>query len=93
MAFLDKTLGGIVIGFGAALLGRSALSSNGSPSSVTSQLRPLAKGLVRATLVASNQVRVLANEAIEQVSDLIAEVKAEHDAEATASEDKHKRAT
>jgi hypothetical protein len=47
--------------------------------------RPLAKSLIRGYLVLADTVKEFAAEAGEQVSDIVAEVKAEHGQEAVAA--------
>jgi hypothetical protein len=71
MALIDKTLGGILLGFGAGLLAQSKMGD------ATSSLRPLAKTLVKGSLLLVDQARTLAADALEQASDLVAEVQAE----------------
>src|SRR5262245_30919240 len=97
MAFLGRTLAGMLIGFGAGILGRFALASTSNgpeSSSVGTRIRPIAKEIVRATLAASERARMLGAEAGEQVSDLVAEVRAESGAgQGAAPEVTQKRAT
>ena len=66
-----RGLSGVLVGFGAGLAASSALPGAGAA------LRPVAKGLVRGALGAVDALRHAAAEASEQLSDLIAEVRAE----------------
>jgi len=66
-----KGWGGILVGFGAAIAAPAILPAAGST------LRPLAKTLVKGALLAADRVKELVAEAGEQVSDLVAEVRAE----------------
>src|SRR5713101_9171 len=52
----------------------------------TKGLRPLAKGAVKGYLTLSDKVREWAAESGEQWQDLVAEAKAEHEGQASASE-------
>ena len=89
MAFFEKALGGVVVGFAAGMFGQSILSSAGSV------LRPIAKALIAGGLNASERVKVVAAEAMEQVKDLVAEVHGENgsaptrDAEAPQAKRRH----
>jgi len=75
MALLEDTLGGwgggLVIGLGAAVVGPAVVPVAGAT------LRPVARLLVRGLLAASDGVRSVFAEASEQVTDLVAEVRAE----------------
>ena len=53
--------------------------------------RPLAKSLIRGYLVLADTVKEFAAEAGEQISDLVAEVKAEHGQEAVAAATSQKK--
>ena len=66
-----RGLGGVLVGFGAGLAASSALPGAGSA------LRPVAKGLVRGVLATLDGLKHAVAEASEQVSDLVAEVRAE----------------
>jgi hypothetical protein len=82
MALLDDVLkgwGGILIGFGAAMVAPALLPAAGSG------IRPLAKTLVKGALAAADRVKEVVAEASEQVSDLVAEVRAENAAGANGS--------
>ncbi len=72
MTLLDKTLGGILVGLGAGMLLPATLASVGS------LLRPLASGLIKGGIIASDRVRGLAQGAMEQLNDLVAGVQAEN---------------
>ena len=74
MALLEgsvKGWGGIVVGFGAALLAPAILPAT------RATVRPLLKVLVKGALFVGDQVRGIVSEATEQVNDLVAEVRAE----------------
>lgn len=75
MGLLDEMLGGALLGFGAGMLAQGKLSEAGSAAG--SALRPIAKSLVKGSLILVDQARTLAAEAMEQASDLVAEVQAE----------------
>lgn len=72
MALWSKTLGDMRVGWMAGFFGTSLLSSTGSV------LRPLAKGLIKGGLFASEQLKALVAETVDQVNDLVAEVQAEN---------------
>jgi uncharacterized protein DUF5132 len=82
MGLFDEMLGGALLGFGAGLLASGKLPDAGST------LRPLAKTLVKGSLVLVDQARTLAAEAMEQASDLVAEVQAERGAATSAGRTK-----
>jgi hypothetical protein len=91
MAFLEKTLGGIVVGFAAGMVGQSYLSSAGSAAGST--MRPMVKALIAGGVAAADQVRAVASEVVEQVTDLVAEVQSERAPDrGAASQGKRKHA-
>jgi len=75
MALLEDTVGGwgggLLVGIGAALVGPTILNAAGPV------VRPVAKTPVKGALMVGDGVRGLVAEATEQVSDLVAEVRAE----------------
>jgi hypothetical protein len=83
MALIEDALagwgGGFLVGLGAALVGPSVLPTAGSI------LRPVVKTLVRGALVVAGGVQELAADASEQVSDLVAEVRAQSSPEQQAA--------
>jgi hypothetical protein len=76
MGLFDETFGGIVLGFAAWTL------AQGRATGVA--LRPLFKELIKVSMRVTDQARSLAAEAMEQASDLVAEVRAETDAARTS---------
>jgi hypothetical protein len=76
MSWVNKafrlTLPNVLVGVGVALLAPVILPSVGYI------LRPVAKGVVKATLSVKDMVMGVAEEAGEQVSDMVAEAEAEH---------------
>jgi hypothetical protein len=76
MTFLDKALGGwgstVLVGIGVAVVAPFVLPAIGEV------LRPVAKGVIKGTLFIADSVRELGSESAEQVSDIIAEAKAEY---------------
>lgn len=79
MAFLDKTLeslGGwgptVLIGLGVAVAAPVLLPAAGAV------IRPVAKGVVKGGLFVADSLRELVSEGAEQVSDVVAEAKAEY---------------
>jgi hypothetical protein len=81
-----KGLGGVLIGFGAGLAASSAVPGAGSA------IRPVAKGLVRGVLAAVDGLKQVLAEASEQLSDLVAEVRAESAEEGGDGEPPRRRA-
>ncbi len=83
MAGLDNGLKGavpsILVVLGVALAAPIILPA------VAAVSRPLAKTLIRGYLTLSDMAKEFAAEAGEQISDLVAEVKAEHEAPAAAA--------
>jgi hypothetical protein len=75
MALLENAFGGwtggVLVGLGAAVIGPVIVPGAGST------LRPVAKTLVKGVLVVADGVKSVLAEATEQVSDLVAEVRAE----------------
>lgn len=78
MAFLnlDKALGGwgttALVGLGVTLAAPVLLPAIGAV------LRPVAKGVIKGTLFVADSIKELGAEGAEQVSDVIAEAKAEY---------------
>lgn len=66
----SELIPGILIGAGAILLGKMF-------PRVAAGMRPIAKSVIRAGLVATDKARVLTAEAGEQMRDMVAEVQAE----------------
>lgn len=62
----------IVLGVGVALVAPVVLPA------VAALMRPLAKGVIKGGLVLTDKMKEMTAEGSEQVSDLVAEVKAEH---------------
>jgi hypothetical protein len=77
MAFLESAaggwVGGLVVGLGAAVVAPSIFSAAGSI------LRPTAKTIIKTGLTLADGVKAVVAEASEQVTDLVAEVRAESD--------------
>ena len=75
MALLEDALGGwgggLVVGVGAAIVAPAVVPVAGA------SLRPVARVLVRGLLAVSDGLRGVFAEASEQVTDLVAEVRAE----------------
>lgn len=76
MAFLDKALGGwgstVLIGLGVAVAAPILLPAVGAV------VRPVAKGVVKGGLLVADSLKELVAEGSEQVSDVVAEAKAEY---------------
>ena len=76
MTFLDKALGGwgstVLIGLGVAVAAPILLPAVGA------LVRPVAKGVVKGGLLVADSLKELAAEGSEQVSDVVAEAKAEY---------------
>ena len=76
MAFLDKTLGGwgptVLIGIGVAVAAPVLLPAAGAI------IKPVAKGVVKGGLFVVDSLKELVAEGAEQVSDVVAEAKAEY---------------
>ena len=83
MALLDDVFSGwgttVVIGVGVALAAPALLPAVGEV------IRPVAKGLIKGGLYIADSLQEIVAEGSEQFSDLIAEVKAERSAAATAA--------
>jgi hypothetical protein len=83
MALLDDTLGSlgtaVLIGVGAALVAPVLFPAAGAV------LRPVAKGLIKGGLYLVDAAQEIIAEGSEQLSDLVAEVKAERAAAATSA--------
>src|SRR5262249_32652005 len=75
MALLEDVIsgwtGGVLVGLGAAVIAPVIVPGAGA------SLRPVAKTLVKGVLVVADGVKGVIAEATEQVSDLVAEVRAE----------------
>jgi uncharacterized protein DUF5132 len=75
MALLEDALGGwsggLLVGLGAAVVAPLILPNAGAG------VRPIAKALVKGVLVVADGVQGVVAEATEQISDLVAEVRAE----------------
>jgi hypothetical protein len=75
MALLENAIGGwtggVLVGLGAALVMPSVWPAAGTT------MRPIAKTLVRGALLVADGVKGVVAEASEQMSDLVAEVRAE----------------
>ena len=91
MALLEDALGGwtggVLVGFGAALVVPWVLPAAGSA------LRPIAKTLIKGTLFVADGLKGVAAEATEQVSDLVAEVQAESAWKENGGAEKHQAAS
>lgn len=76
MAFLDKVLNGwgstALIGIGVAVAAPVLLPAVGAV------IRPVAKGVIKGGLFVADSLRELVAEGSEQVSDVVAEAKAEY---------------
>ena len=76
MEFLDKALGGwgptVLIGLGVAVAAPILLPAVGAV------IRPVAKGVVKGGLFVADSLKELVAEGSEQVSDVVAEAKAEY---------------
>lgn len=83
MAVLEDTLGSlgtaVLIGVGAALLAPVLFPAAGAV------LRPVAKGLIKGGLYLVDAAQEILAEGSEQLSDLVAEVRAERAAEAASA--------
>ena len=82
MALLDNVLSGwsttLLVGVGVALAAPVLLPVAGAI------IRPVAKGLIKGGLFVADSLKELVAEGSEQVSDLVAEARAEYNASATA---------
>ncbi len=83
MAALDDLFSGwgttVLIGLGVALAAPTLLPTVGAI------IRPVAKGLIKGGLYIADSLQELVAEGSEQISDLVAEVKAEHAATTNVS--------
>jgi len=83
MALLDDMLSGwgttVVIGVGVALAAPALLPAAGAV------IRPVAKGLIKGGLFVADSLRELVAEGGEQISDLVAEARAEYNTSAQQS--------